>query len=533
MTRTRRLFALGSIAATAVACNAVLGIDDLPDAPPGEDAGDDADTARPDSATANDGSRADDARSDARPANDAGADTFAADAYVVGDSYVPDAYVADTYVADGSVCTPACVNQACVNNRCVGVCAPGTTRCTATTKDACDANGQWQTTIDLTAPTWTKTFGTAQDELLYYDRALQRTSDGHFVAAGASLPIGSTSGAAYMVEFGQDGVKAWERTYPGAADHQFMGVAALANGLVACGSTGPNTNGCTAGRTCAYCVSTDPAGAEIWEKTWPGSAKDMDNAFSVTATAGGLVTVGPTTDPDPWLDNRARKFDTAGNVIWEQTYSRDGADELFEVREAADGTFYGSGYTDQWRACEQPYVLHFAANGAKLGEYPMGPCTQEAPGSVDTAQEGIAYAVLPLADGSVIAVGREYVNGMKLQGFMAKVTNFDTTPQEVWRQHYGGAEDDIFFDVQLLPDGGFLLVGRTASYGAGGADVYVVRTDANGTELWHRAFGGAADDQATSIEPGFDGSYVVGGWTGSQGAGGKDIYALDMPVICP
>ena len=40
------------------------------------------------------------------------------------------------------------------------------------------------------------------------------------------------------------------------------------------------------------------------------------------------------------------------------------------------------------------------------------------------------------------------------------------------------------------PEGGFILAGETASSSTGGADAYLLQTDAMGNGLWRRTFGG-------------------------------------------
>ncbi|MEL6652860.1 MAG: hypothetical protein AAFQ87_18825 [Bacteroidota bacterium] len=71
--------------------------------------------------------------------------------------------------------------------------------------------------------------------------------------------------------------------------------------------------------------------------------------------------------------------------------------------------------------------------------------------------------------------------------------------EEVWSRTYGGTAYDKGVDVQPTPDGGYLIVGHTSSYGAGNYDVFLIKTDANGKELFHRSFGEAFNEYAFSI----------------------------------
>ncbi len=70
------------------------------------------------------------------------------------------------------------------------------------------------------------------------------------------------------------------------------------------------------------------------------------------------------------------------------------------------------------------------------------------------------------------------------------------------------------------------MAGYTDSIGAGGADFWLLKTDADGVEQWNRTFGGAADDIAYAVQPTPDGGYVTTGYTSSFGAGDFDFWLI-------
>jgi hypothetical protein len=45
---------------------------------------------------------------------------------------------------------------------------------------------------------------------------------------------------------------------------------------------------------------------------------------------------------------------------------------------------------------------------------------------------------------------------------------------------YGGSEDDGGSSVQQTTDGGYIIAGGTSSFGAGGGDVYLIKTNTDG-----------------------------------------------------
>src|ERR1700719_3184028 len=70
-----------------------------------------------------------------------------------------------------------------------------------------------------------------------------------------------------------------------------------------------------------------------------------------------------------------------------------------------------------------------------------------------------------------------------------------------WARTYGGASDDRANSVQPTSDGGFVVAGRTSSFGAGSADAWVLKLDASGNVIWQKTYGGTATDEAADIKP--------------------------------
>lgn len=91
------------------------------------------------------------------------------------------------------------------------------------------------------------------------------------------------------------------------------------------------------------------------------------------------------------------------------------------------------------------------------------------------------------------------------------------TGQGAWTKNIGGPGIDIAKGVVQLPDSGFVLAGYTNSFGNGGFDVYVARTDKAGNLKWQKTFGGTDWDFATDVLYMPNGEIYVSGYTESFG----------------
>ncbi|MCD6501483.1 hypothetical protein J7L01_02690, partial [bacterium] len=88
-----------------------------------------------------------------------------------------------------------------------------------------------------------------------------------------------------------------------------------------------------------------------------------------------------------------------------------------------------------------------------------------------------------------------------------------------WERTYGGSSNDDGRSVAQTTDGGYIVAGVTGSFGVGGYDVYLVKTDAEGDTIWTCTYGGSEDDYGYSVAQTIDGGYIVTGKTNSFGTG--------------
>lgn len=133
-------------------------------------------------------------------------------------------------------------------------------------------------------------------------------------------------------------------------------------------------------------------------------------------------------------------------------------------------------------------------------------------------------SVIQTSDGGYILVGRTSSFGKgKDDVYLVKA---DRIGKEQWSRTYGGRKFDMGFSVQETSDGGFIIVGSTSSFGKGYYDVYLIKTNESGYVEWSETFGGKDDDWGFSVKETLDNGYIIAGWTASFGSGKDDVYLI-------
>jgi hypothetical protein len=102
---------------------------------------------------------------------------------------------------------------------------------------------------------------------------------------------------------------------------------------------------------------------------------------------------------------------------------------------------------------------------------------------------------------------------------------FGDSPEE-WNRTYGGPQDEKGYGVKQTADGGYIIIGYVDTFGNGKGDALLIKTDSEGTMLWEKVFGGANNDRGQSVQQTNDGGYIIAGTTNSYGAGEYDMWLI-------
>jgi predicted secreted protein len=106
------------------------------------------------------------------------------------------------------------------------------------------------------------------------------------------------------------------------------------------------------------------------------------------------------------------------------------------------------------------------------------------------------------------------------------LVKIDSLGSVQWNKIYGGTANDEAHSITRTSDGGYAILGTTDSFGAGGSDFWLVKTNSSGKMLWNKTYGGSSTDDAWSIKEVPGGNLVLAGWTASFGAGSGDFWLV-------
>jgi hypothetical protein len=116
------------------------------------------------------------------------------------------------------------------------------------------------------------------------------------------------------------------------------------------------------------------------------------------------------------------------------------------------------------------------------------------------------------------------------------VIRIDAAGEILWDQTYGSPDQEHAYSIAVLPDGSFYLGGQSAgggggtrtAQGFGSWDLWLVKCDSEGRQIWDRTLGGSREDYGWGgVAVTDDGGVVIAGTTPSdRGTGnlGPDAY---------
>ncbi len=202
---------------------------------------------------------------------------------------------------------------------------------------------------------------------------------------------------------------------------------------------------------------------------------------------------------------------TSQTVTFQKTFGGADPETSYSVQQISDGGYVLVGATKSFGTSLDAYIIRLDSNGDTLWTRIFG----------GTASEG-GKSVQQTSDGGFVICGTTQSFGAG--GNDVYLTKIDSTGSILWFKTFGGTRGDFGETVKKTSDGGFIINGSTDSFGPGGSDVYVIKTDSSGDTLWTKTYGGSDNDYGNSIQQAGDGGFIIMGTTHSFGTGISDLY---------
>jgi hypothetical protein len=262
----------------------------------------------------------------------------------------------------------------------------------------------------------------------------------------------------------------------------------------------------------ATAISMDAV--EVWTGTY-GDARD-DMAFDVVLLDdGGYLLAGESIiEYEPSMVSRAilLRLDAQGDVVWEKTYGEDRSGSLRSLLTLEEGGFAATGMIQSADGDDsEVFLLRVDADGNELWSESYGTPLDEGANTVRRTSDGgfvlIANSVDPndiVADpgaaGYAGAAGRANVY----------LVRTDADGYEIWSRRYESDENTISAGGYVSDDGGIVILRYVLHYPVDDNDIVLFKVDAGGNDVWsHTWVEGKASGYCLAAAQ--DGGYIISG----------------------
>jgi hypothetical protein len=220
-----------------------------------------------------------------------------------------------------------------------------------------------------------------------------------------------------------------------------------------------------------WVLRIDSGGNVRWVKS-----KHFRVGFMVPLSDGNLLLVGGALSDTGFTDVTAAKMTPDGVVQWGRRYGRAYADSAAAAAIVSDGGFLLAGLSSNGSGYSDLYLVRADATGSS------GCLEQDLP-PVQVTPIDLGFIGTPIVQATDVALAVEAlppsVETLMTQGDILCTTEAPPPQVASWSRIYGGPDYDEAFALAPTSDGGYVVAGRTKSFGVreGGDDVWVLKLD--------------------------------------------------------
>lgn len=213
------------------------------------------------------------------------------------------------------------------------------------------------------------------------------------------------------------------------------------------------------------------------------------------------------------------KLNSSGTFQWNKTFGGTNTEYATSIIQTTDGGYAVAGYTMSYGAGQRDFYVLKLNNS---GNFQWSK-------TIGGTNYDEASSIVQTTDGGYVIAGRTQSFGANGDMYIVKL---DANGNLQWNKTIGGTSYDFGCSIIQTTGGGYAVCGYTISFGTtGGFNFYIAKLDAGGNLLWSCTIGGSTGAGLNSIIQTADGGYAVAGVIQSFGAGGYDMYIVKIDSV--
>lgn len=261
-------------------------------------------------------------------------------------------------------------------------------------------------------------------------------------------------------------------------------------------------------------IKADALGNELWRKTYGGAKPDFPYHMLATADGNFFLAGYSYSYGGGDMDILLMKIDPAGTLLWTKTYGGNGNDMGRDIIQTADGN----------------YMIIGSSNSPGLGDQNANLIKIDPSGTIlwsklyGGTSNDYGNCVKQTSDGGYIMIGQTFSFGSP--GGDAYLVKLNSNGDTTWTKQFGGTLNDEGYYITVATDGGYVFLVRDSSNVGQDIDIRMIKTDANGTIVWNKVYGGNKKDTPKMVQNTSDGGYIIGAISRSFGWINPDMWIL-------
>lgn len=330
---------------------------------------------------------------------------------------------------------------------------------------------------------WQNSYGGNNEEMI---RAIKETPDGGYIFAGPTnstisgdITENSIGWDYWVVKLDNSGSIEWQNSITGYNFDWASSVTTCADGgYLVGGYSYSDVDGDKSenniGMADYWVVKLDSNGIIEWQNTIGGTLEDAlfsvsstsDNGFILGGYSQSNITGDKTENSFGGYDYWIIKLDSSGNISWQKTIGGTGPDQLYSIIETSDHGYVAAGFSNSVISgnkstnCEG--IHYWIVKISNTGNILWQTCA----GSLGFNK---AFSIKQTVDNGFIVGGSSdgNITGDKTENCIGYddywIVKFDSTGTIQWENTIGGDTVDVLTALDITPDGGYILGGRSVS----------------------------------------------------------------------